>query len=379
MLYPTCFAALRARNGVARPLHRIVALIVATVLVGTLLARPAAAETPPESPAPAAPELVTLASGLVNPRGIAFGPDGALYIAEAGNGGAEPPANGHRRMMIGHSSRVSRVTLEGEQTTVLDNLPSLLVGDDELGAADVAFIDQTLYVLTAAGGLDTGDPDFDNVVLSVPLSEEPPVATRFFNLTEYNLANPSLTRQQDPVHTQVLGGMPFGLAALDGVLYATDGNQEHVTRIMPDGTARRILEYPMSNRVLTGITAGPDGMLYVAEFGPIPHKKDSSKVTRLSPEGIAGVVTDRLVDAIDVAFDAAGRMYILEFAGPGIRVPESGRVLRVGEAGALTVIVDKLNFPSSFTFGPDGRLYIAVSGHYANDGTGRIVSLDIPD
>src|SRR5690242_9224177 len=34
--------------------------------------------------------VTTIASGLDNPRGLAFGPDGGLYVAEAGKGGAGP-------------------------------------------------------------------------------------------------------------------------------------------------------------------------------------------------------------------------------------------------------------------------------------------------
>src|SRR5215208_1929621 len=43
--------------------------------------------------ATAAGGLRVVASGLDNPRGIAFGQDGALYVAEAGAGGAGPCAD----------------------------------------------------------------------------------------------------------------------------------------------------------------------------------------------------------------------------------------------------------------------------------------------
>ena len=42
--------------------------------------------------AAAQPKLRVVASGLDNPRGLAIGPGGAIYVAEAGRGGTSPCA-----------------------------------------------------------------------------------------------------------------------------------------------------------------------------------------------------------------------------------------------------------------------------------------------
>ena len=46
-----------------------------------------------KKPKSSGPSVTTYATGLTNPRGLAFGPDGNLYVAEAGTGGGKTPAD----------------------------------------------------------------------------------------------------------------------------------------------------------------------------------------------------------------------------------------------------------------------------------------------
>ena len=59
----------------------------AVVAAGALIvsAAPAQAAVPYPKPPP-----TVIADGLDNPRGLTFAPDGTLYVAEAGQGGAGP-------------------------------------------------------------------------------------------------------------------------------------------------------------------------------------------------------------------------------------------------------------------------------------------------
>src|SRR3954453_18520488 len=62
--------------------------LVAAVVLGTVGRRAPQGRHPVGAghPCPLDPTLTCVMSGLDSPRGLAFGPEGALYVAEAGSG-----------------------------------------------------------------------------------------------------------------------------------------------------------------------------------------------------------------------------------------------------------------------------------------------------
>jgi hypothetical protein len=78
------------------------------------------------------PNVSVYATGLNNPRGLTFGPDGYLYVAEGGAGGTTstidicpldqvPDAGPYSG---GFTSRISKIDSHNNRTTVIDGLPS---------------------------------------------------------------------------------------------------------------------------------------------------------------------------------------------------------------------------------------------------------------
>src|SRR6185295_18779965 len=60
--------------------------------------------------------ITQVMTGLDNPRGLAFGPEGGLYVAEAGKGGAGPCASGAEgENCFGMSGAITRIDLKQEK------------------------------------------------------------------------------------------------------------------------------------------------------------------------------------------------------------------------------------------------------------------------
>src|ERR1700722_9052363 len=98
------------------------------------------------------PNVTVFASGLAGPRGLKFGPDGDLYVAEAAFGGTNATTASQCPQVPGpvgpyqngNTARISKIDKQGNRTTVASNFPSAVSSDptkDTMGVADVAFLD----------------------------------------------------------------------------------------------------------------------------------------------------------------------------------------------------------------------------------------------
>src|SRR5580700_3228536 len=129
------------------------------------------------SPAQLSSNATVYASGLEGPRGLKFGSDGLLYVAEAGTGGTTstsgkctqvvPPIGPY---LNGNTARISKIDKSGNRTTVASGFPSAQSSNptkDTDGVADVAFLNGTLYAVLAGGGCSHGSAAIPNAVVKV--------------------------------------------------------------------------------------------------------------------------------------------------------------------------------------------------------------------
>src|SRR6187200_2273371 len=108
-------------------LSLVVAFMMALVYPASAIAQQS---TPVPAPAMSANASI-FATGFNNPRGLVFGPDGSLFVAEGGTGGTTstdgqceqvaPPIGPYTS---GMTARISKIAPDGSVTTVAENLPS---------------------------------------------------------------------------------------------------------------------------------------------------------------------------------------------------------------------------------------------------------------
>ena len=325
------------------------------------------------------------AAGMSFPRGLKFGPDGYLYVAESGPGGTMStvglctqvpapvgPTHG------GNNGRVSRIDHNGNRTTVADGFPSESSGvGDEMGVADVAFLDGRLYALVAGGGCSHGhaNPAEVNGVYRINRNGSWSLVA---NISRFVKNHETAHPEPDDFEPD---GTPYSMVAVDDSLFVVEANHGQVLEVETNGRITRLVDTSalFGHIVPTAIVSRGDD-LYVGNLGLFPITVGSSQIMRIKPNGRVKTIFTGLTAVLGVAFDEDDILYVLEMStvDQNFPVPGSGRVVRVNQhTGSLTEIVSGLSLPTAMTFGPDDKLYISNWGF--GPPMGEILQVTLPN
>ena len=337
------------------------------------------------------------AMGLVNPRGLRFGPDGKLYVAEGGfpvppTIGAPPGLGGVCSAGAGGpgeyfgsttGSRISRIDASGHVETFVDGLPSSQAEGLASGVADVAFVGNTLYAIFAGAGCSHGVPSIPNGVIRVNADRS---WTMIANLSAFQQAHP-VANATDPITGDFEpDGTWYSMIAVRGNLYAIEPNHGELDKITTAGAVSRVVDISASQGHVVPTVVTQHGVFYVSNLGRFnPESLNTQSVYHITPSGNIKVDATGLSKVLGIAFDGRARMYVLETSfstsDPGPE-PATARLIRILPNGRQEVLIDGssgiLNVPAGMTFGPDGALYISNIGFGAPPiGLGQVVRVEI--
>ena len=329
--------------------------------------------------------VTVFAQGLNNPRGLKFGPDGYLYVAEGGAGGTTSSAGLCDQVPApvgpytgGYTGRISKISPDGTRSTVIDGLPSDQTAPTQgslvSGVADVAFLDGKLYALLAGAGCSHGLAGTNNGVIRVDSESN---WTLIANLSAYQKSHPVANPEPDDFEPD---GTWWGMVARDGKFFAVEPNHGELVSITRSGEVHRVLDISSieGHIVPTAIVPyGNDFLVGNLDTFPI---KDSSKVMRISRSGQLKTVYIDFETILGLAVDRKGRIYVLEnTTNNAFPTPNTGKILRIDGKNKYTEIASGLFLPTGMTFGPDGNLYVSNVGFGPPPvGMGQVLKITVP-
>ena len=372
-------------RGASRNERRL--LTAAAVAVASLAALVLAGVGPAASTA-FSPNVTVIASGLNNPRGLTFGPDGNLYVAEGGKGGSTASTAAQCAQVVapvgpytgGPTADIVRLPSGGGAATVVaGGLPSSqtspALGGLTSGVADVAFLGGKLYGLEAGAGCSHGLFGTANEVFRVNGDGS---TTMVANLSTYLAAHPVAHPEPDDFEPD---GTWYSLLALRGSLYVVEPNHGEVDRVSPlTGAVTRVVDVSASQGHIVPTSLAYHGNFFLGNLGTFPVTPGSSKLFKLTPSGTLKVWAKGLTTVLGVEADTRGRLYVLEsMTAPGNPGPGelgTGQIVRIEHSGAVTQIATGLSFPTGMTWGPNGALYVSNLG-FAGPGAGQILKVTV--
>ncbi|HEY2941399.1 MAG TPA: ScyD/ScyE family protein [Vicinamibacteria bacterium] len=319
------------------------------------------------------PGFNTVLCCLDNPRGLALTRDGAIYVTEAGHGGAGPCATMRGvQMCYGATGAILRLK-NHVVTRVAAGLPSYApaggsgsegptgICSDRAGRLFVTYglgMDPKLRSMLGTGGVRSG------YLMRITKTG---AARAVVDISGYEGAhNPAggpvdsnpyalLCERGDEVVTDAGGNSLFkvtkGKLSLLGVFPSRPGRS---TDSVPTSVAVRHHAY------------------YVGELTGKPFDIGVANIYRIVPGRPPQPYLSGFTAIIDLAFARNGSLYVLEHAtGAGLSGP--GALIKVSPSGTRTTISAALNHPTALALGRNGAIYVVDNG--TDPGAGEIVRL----
>ncbi|HEX4822283.1 MAG TPA: ScyD/ScyE family protein [Acidimicrobiales bacterium] len=334
------------------------------------------------APAMAASKPEVIASGLDNPEKLSFGPDGKLYVAEAGPGGTAnadhsncvPAGDQGQEACFGATGAVTKINLsDNSKSRVVQGLPSLGGPGSEgsSGPTDVAVAaDGTIYVVNSLGT----DPNARDQAGS-PITElgtvwrQGPTAStpsQFADIAAFERDNdPDKNEPRVPGDTEpttdsnpyamtmksdgtllvadagandVLGvdstgtvslvsALPFRMVDPPPFVVCQPGQDPQTDQCIPPGQQMPMQPVPTSVEVVPSQLPAPVGTdtVYIGQLTGFPFPVGGANVYKLNSNSDKHANLDvfepNLTNVIDVAVAPDGTMYALEFASNGLLDP----------------------------------------------------------
>src|SRR5215207_10634814 len=334
-------------------LHRLRSALAAAALVTIALAA---------APGAQAATVETVARGLDNPRGVALGPDGAVYVANSGRGGRTCRGKGENSQCFGLTGRVVRVAGGNVQT--------IAKGFFSVGGRHGEF----------AGGVDGVSVAPDGTVFGLTGSATPkdvkslpkPARRQAGRLFEVSGGNFDAVARIDQVEwKQNIDGVkgdrnsnPYAVLALADRQIVADAGANAILEVR-NGQVELLAVIPKNRKgsqpVPTSLAVDPaTGDIFVGELA-FGGGKGRARVWRIPAAGGKPTLFATGFTAITgLAFGPDGSLYVTEFdRKPRTEEPE-GRVVRVAPDGSRTNLGDgELFAPTGAAVDASGALYVS--------------------